>query len=94
MARLVVVTISQLYLSDIMSSTVARTVDRPIGRYAPPDWHARNSKLSEVTAGFNVSVFIHLLMTELFEQLDTNAGRSEHPGLQPLSQTGGQAAED
>jgi len=32
-----------------MSSTIARTVERPIGRYAPPDWHARNGKLSEVT---------------------------------------------
>ena len=38
-----------------MSSTVARTVDRPIGRYAPPDWHARNSKLSEVTRACMIS---------------------------------------
>jgi len=58
----VVVTISQLYLSDIMSSTVARTVDRPIGRYAPPDWHARNSKLSEVAR--NTRDYSHSLRQE------------------------------
>lgn len=45
-----------------MSSTVARTVDRPIGRYAPPDWHARNSKLSEVAR--NTRDYSHALRQE------------------------------
>jgi len=45
-----------------MSSTVARTVDRPIGRYAPPDWHARNSKLSEVAR--NTRDYSHSLRQE------------------------------
>jgi len=46
----------------IMSSTVARTVDRPIGRYAPPDWHARNSKMSEVAR--NTRDYSHALRQE------------------------------
>jgi len=41
---------------------VARTVDRPIGRYAPPDWHARNSKLSEVAR--NTRDYSHSLRQE------------------------------
>ena len=45
-----------------MSSTVARTVDRPIGRYAPPDWHARNGKLSEVAR--NTRDYSHALRQE------------------------------
>ena len=45
-----------------MSSTVARTVDRPIGRYAPPDWHARNSKMSEVAR--NTRDYSHALRQE------------------------------
>jgi len=45
-----------------MSSTVSRTVERPIGRYAPPDWHARNSKLSEVAR--NTRDYSHALRQE------------------------------
>jgi len=37
-------------------------VDRPIGRYAPPDWHARNSKLSEVAR--NTRDYSHSLRQE------------------------------
>jgi len=45
-----------------MSSTVARTVERPIGRYAPPDWHARNGKISEVSR--NTRDYSHALRQE------------------------------
>merc|ERR1711936_957385 len=45
-----------------MSSTVSRTVERPIGRYAPPDWHSRNSKLSEVAR--NTRDYSHALRQE------------------------------
>merc|ERR1712226_899570 len=41
---------------------VSRTVERPIGRYAPPDWHSRNSKLSEVAR--NTRDYSHALRQE------------------------------
>merc|ERR1712226_1325446 len=41
---------------------VSRTVERPIGRYAPPDWHARNSKPSEVAR--NTRDYSHSLRQE------------------------------
>ena len=37
-------------------------MDRPIGRYAPPDWHARNSKLSDVAR--NTRDYSHALRQE------------------------------
>merc|ERR1712172_21814 len=48
--------------TQTMSSTVSRTVERPIGRYAPPDWHSRNSKLSEVAR--NTRDYSHALRQE------------------------------
>ena len=45
-----------------MSSTITRTVERPVGRYAPPDWHARNNKLSDVSR--NTRDYSHALRQE------------------------------